>query len=338
VRVLLHGACVGTMVNMRGRGTPSVASESCIDKSRERVRVETSPLEDDLTRPAESAVGTWLTGRCPPPVEGDTRVCIEGGATVLGSRENSDYTPGSSGQLDSAPPRVFGLSPFYVDVDELTVGAFQEMISAGYTGPLPLANDGPIGEFTPTNPSRVCTWSLGAKGRADYPLTCVSWRASRAMCKYRGGDLLTEAQYEHVATIAGWGRKVRYPWGQESPTCDRAVWGRVPLGPMPAKCPLGDGPRRVAESANDLSPLGVRGLYGSVGEWVLDQAAPYDSPEWAAASVVDPRIEGNDTTRRSFRGLSWKAESFRPISRYPVKQEDGYGPLGVRCAYPTVLR
>lgn len=334
VRVLLHGGCVGTMVNMGDGGTPSEASESCIDTPKERVRVEVSPLEADLTRPESTAAGTWLTGRCPPRKEGESRVCVPGGATVLGSRENSDYTPGGTAQLDSAPPRVFGLTPFYVDVDEMTVGALRAIVAAGYSGALPLANDGPIGEFTAANPSAVCTWSFSARDRDDYPITCASYRASRAICKHLGGDILTEAQYEHVATIAGFGRKVRYPWGQDAPTCDRGVWGRRPLGPSPPSCPLGSGPRRIAESAKDLTPLGIRGLYGSVTEWAVDDAFPYASPEWAAVPIVDPRIDKGGS-RRVLRGMSWQSDGNRPISRLSPPQDEGYGPLGFRCAYPT---
>jgi hypothetical protein len=36
--------------------------------------------------------------------------------------------------------------------------------------------------------------------------------------------------------------------------------------------------------------------------------------------------------------MSWKAEAFRPIFRYIPTQEDGFGPMGVRCAYPTVVQ
>jgi formylglycine-generating enzyme required for sulfatase activity len=335
VRVLLHGACVGTMVKMSAAGTPVLGdASSCVATEKEREVVEPSATEDDLTTPSTSAAGTWLTGTCPPPSETATRVCVAGGATILGSRENSDYGVGSATQLDSNPPRVFGLSPFFVDRDELSVGELTALVAKGYSGALPVAHDGPLAQPTLANPEVGCTWSFKTNGRDDYPVTCVSFRAARGICQYRGGDILTEAQWEHVATIAGRTTKTRYPWGNDPPTCDRAVWGRIPIVRTTPECNLGDGPRRLGESARDLSPLGIRGLFGSVVEWVLDDAAPFESRSWANASVVDPHAELAGSGR-VYRGSAWMGAGVRATLRFRSSGEDGYVPVGVRCAYPA---
>ena len=332
VRVLLDGACVGTMVHLPDGGVPSANAESCVDAAKTRAPVALAALEDDMSRPTTSAVGTWLTAACPPPSDGDARVCVPGGATILGSREDSDYDPGSVGVLDPAPPRVFGLSPFTLDRDELTVKALRDAVHAGYAGPLPPANDGPLGQPVKGNTIVGCTWSLTAAGRDDYPVTCAGWDVARAICKYRGGDLLTEAQWEHVATIAGRANKNRYPWGQDQPTCAGEVWGRIPLGTPAPACPGGDGPRPLSEGPGDVSPLGVRGVFGSVSEWVLDDADPYASSAWARVEVVDP-VDRHGGLRRVLRGESWMSGGNRPISRYWPTATEGYVPTGVRCAY-----
>lgn len=339
LRVLLHGGCVGTMVKLAAEGgtRPVLGeAESCVDTAKERAPVAVSPLEDDLSAPTASAVGTWLAGNCPVPQEGDKRICIAGGATILGSRENSDYTPSSVNQLDSAPPRVFGLSPFFVDRDELTVGELTELVASGYTGAMPLANDGALAQPTATTKDAGCTWSAKVKGRDDYAVTCASWRAARGICQYRGGDLLTEAQWEHVATIAGYRTKSRYPWGAELPTCDRGVWGRIPLVRAVPECPLGDGPRKITESERDVTPLGVRGLFGGIAEWTLDDAAQYRTRPWADVSVVDPHATSTAAgLKRVLRGGSWMSDPTRPIFRFTPLEQDGYVPVGVRCAYPV---
>lgn len=335
VRVLLDGACAGTMVRMGPDGTPVLGdTESCVATEKTREPVTVAEVDTDLTTPTASAVGTWLTGACPPASDTGERVCVPGGATILGSRENSDFMAGALAQLDSAPPRVFGLSPFFVDRDELTVAGLSALVEQGYAGALPLSYDGKLAQPTTTDKLAGCTWSLSAKGRDDYPVTCASFRAARAICQFRGGDLLTEAQWEHVATVAGHRQKVRYPWGQELPTCERAIWGRVALGTAKAECRGGAGPRLLSEAEADVSPLGVRDLFGSVSEWVLDDAAPFASDAWADASIVDPRAV-TGAARRLYRGNSWMTGAQRPIFRLSPLDDEGYAPLGIRCAYPA---
>jgi formylglycine-generating enzyme required for sulfatase activity len=334
-RVVLHGACVGTMVRMGAVGSPVVGDvETCVDTEKTRVPVTPVATDDDLTTPSMSVVGTWLTGAC---TSDDERVCIPGGATILGSRENSDFVPGTSPYLDPAPPRVFGLTPFHVDRDELTVGALKALIESGYDGALPISHEGNLAQPTSSSPNTGCTWSPTASGRDDYPVTCVSFRAAREICQFRGGDLLTEAQWEHVATIAGHPQKVRYPWGQELPTCERAIFGRVPITLATPECAGGAGPRAPSEAAADVSPLGVRNLFGSVLEWVLDDAAPFDSSTWANVDVVNPKSVRSGA-RRILRGNSWMSEPLRPFSRFSPSDDQGYPPVGVRCAYPLEER
>lgn len=326
VQVLLHGACVGTR--------PVGTTESCVATERTLEPVVDTPLEDNLSRPTETRVGTWLVRPCPAPNDADPRVCVSGGATILGSRENTDFVTTNLLALDSNPPHVFGLSPFFIDRDEMTVGELLAVVDTGYTGPLPLAYDGELAQPTTTNKVAGCTFSFNAKDRDALPVTCVGYRAARAICQYRGGDLPTEAQWEHVATIAGHRTKVRYPWGNEAPTCDRAVFARIPVLSDEPECPGGAGPRALTEGEGDISPLGIKRLYGSLGEWVLDDAEPYSSAGWEEASIVDPHVT-NDTGRRVRRGSCWMCDRLRPTFRNSPEDDEGYPPIGLRCAFPV---
>jgi formylglycine-generating enzyme required for sulfatase activity len=339
LRVLLHGACVGTSAVLGEGERPTVGGvESCVATERTREPVVDSPLEDDLSTPAETQVGTWLVKPCPAPNDADPRVCVEGGATILGSRENTDFTYTNLLALDSNPPHVFGLSPFFIDRDELTVGELIAIVDSGYSGPLPLTWDGELAQPTATNKLSACTFSFNTKGREAYPVTCVGYRAARGICQYRGGDLPTEAQWEHVATIAGHRTKVRYPWGNDPPTCERAVFARVPIVNATPECPGGAGPRPLSEGESDVSPLGIKRLYGSLGEWTLDDAEPFASAAWdELASVVDPHVT-NTSGRRVYRGSCWMCDRLRPTFRNSPADDEGYPPLGLRCAYPVASR
>jgi formylglycine-generating enzyme required for sulfatase activity len=333
VQVLLHGACAGTMARLGPDGTPILGdAASCVATEKTRDVVAPSAADDDLTTPTRTAAGTWLAGTCPAPDPASETVCVPGGATVLGSRENSDYLRDSKTYFDSAPPRVYGLSPFFVDRDELTVGALKAVLARGYAGALPQAYEGVLAQPTATARFSGCTWSLSAAGRDDYPVTCASFRAARAICQFRGGDLPTEAQWEHLATVAGHPYKVRYPWGQELPTCERSVWGRVPIETSAPECPGGAGPRLRSEAQGDVSPLGIRDLFGGVSEWVLDDAAAFDSSTWIGVSIVDPRAE-KPGARRILRGSSWMSGPYRPFLRFSPLDDEGYAPVGIRCVY-----
>jgi formylglycine-generating enzyme required for sulfatase activity len=325
---------VGTSAVLGDGERPQIGvSESCIATERTTEPVAVSSLEDDLSHPTSSAVGTWLVGECPPPNDDDPRVCIPGGATILGSRENTDYIP-SNYALDCAPPRVFGLSPFLIDRDELSVKELLALVDGGYAGALPQINDGDLKQPTPGALFGGCTLSFNTKGRDDYPVTCVGYRAAREICQYKGGDLPTEAQWEHVATVVGHPSKARYPWGNDLPTCNRAVYGRIPLDTNEPECALGDGPRPFSEGTGDVSPIGIRRLFGSVSEWVLDDAAAYTSAEWNDASVVDPHVT-NNRGRKVNRGSNWMNGPLRPAFRQAPPGDEGLQPLGVRCAYPV---
>ncbi|MBS2012769.1 MAG: SUMF1/EgtB/PvdO family nonheme iron enzyme [Deltaproteobacteria bacterium] len=331
VRALLTGACVGSS-SLGAEGAPRPGAASCVATTGEVSEVAVAALEDDMSRPTTTAAGTWLAKPCPPDDGTSKRVCIPGGATILGSRENSDYTPTATNQLDPSPPRVFGLSPFEIDRDEVTVGEVVTIADSGYSGALPIVNDAPLAAPV-ANSQTGCTFSFNLKDRADYPVTCVSRRAARAICQFRGGDLPTEAQWEHVATIAGHRAKTRYPWGPETPTCDRAVYGRVPLERAKAECPGDTTVPKIRTAPADVSALGVHDLYGNVVEWMLDDAAPYTDARWQNAGLVDPKVEG-DGPRGVIRGSSWLADRTRPIFRITLSDIEPRPIIGFRCAYP----
>src|SRR5690606_38684953 len=118
---------------------------------------------------------------------------------------------------------------------------------AGFVPPaMPIVNDAPHG--TLPNES-ACTFSTSPLDREDWPHSCVSWPTARAFCLQAGGDLPTEAQWEHMATRSGESGRSRFAWGDEPPSCDRAIYGRAHLGGAPGVCAdLGLGPAHPASA------------------------------------------------------------------------------------------
>ncbi len=100
--------------------------------------------------------------------------------------------------------------------------------------------------------------------RADVPVAHVSWHEAQAYCRFRGGRLPTEPEWEKAAT---WNpcrdHQGRWPWG------DRVEPQAAQLGPGRL------GPGRVGQHPQGDSPAGIWDLAGGVWEWTAALFAPY---------------------------------------------------------------
>lgn len=332
VSIVLRGACVGTSAVFGADPARLVLGEaqSCIDA--EKTLAPVALLAPDRGEPLVTASlqGTWLSSpACPPREDTQERVCVPGGATVLGTTDLL-----SSVEIPTRPVRIFGLQRFFLDRDEITVGQFRQALDDGLTpAALPLANGGALGPKAPA----TCTWSKMPLDREAYPLNCVSWQTARAYCQRRGGDLPTEAQWEHAATVAGHRTKVDYPWGNAEPDCDRAAFGRVAAGGIKGQCvDKGPLPPPAADSGQDLSPLGIRALGAGLSEWVLDTPAPYTDACWAEGPLIDPRCgdPAAPSLKQSIRGANYVLPEMVHSTIRFLDDAKGSAPLGFRCAYP----
>ncbi len=104
-------------------------------------------------------------------------------------------------------------------------------------------------------------WPGGAvpRGREQHPVTYVSFADALAFCRWVGGRLPSEAEWERAAR----GGDVRtWPWGDELPTAGRARFGATDTSPV-GLCPGG------------ASPFGVLDLAGNAWEWTASTLRPY---------------------------------------------------------------
>jgi formylglycine-generating enzyme required for sulfatase activity len=338
VRVVLDAACVGTMSRLGPRGVPEDGAETCIDQPKARVAVQRSALDPDMSLGGASAAGTYALDPCASGESTDERVCVEGGGTILGTNGLSDYTPGAGAALAPSPARFFAVGKFLIDKDEVTVGRYRKAVGLSWKGPLPAPNEGPLAPSS-NDPNGNCTWSDVKLDRESYALNCIDWEAARIFCQAEGGDLPTELQWEHAATVAGRRAKTRYPWGDELPTCDRAVFGRTAATPPPVSCVTkGIGTVPYSQNAGDVSFIGVVAQGGGLFEWVLDDAQPYTAPCWIAADAKDARCFTPAATSRIVRGGSWASPPARGTFRFVATTLDAGAGLGFRCVYPVAAR
>jgi formylglycine-generating enzyme required for sulfatase activity len=241
-----------------------------------------------VTRGLGVAVGLALALGASPRAAGGARagradrVLVPAGPSKQGS---------TKGEEDERPERTVVVKAFAIDRTEVTRARYAACVAA-----------------------HRCQGSPAPTAEADadpaLPVTGVSWSDARAYCKFAGGRLPTEIEWEKAARGAD-GRE--YPWGDEL-DCAHANWGNFDgEGPCAGKNP--GRPVRVGSYPSGASVYGVLDLGGNVWEWVADR---YD----------------DDPGRRVVRGGSCCSYFVGPraANRNAWAPEHRDADLGFRCA------
>lgn len=201
------------------------------------------------------------------------------------------------------------LSAFAIDRTEVSVGAYERCVAAGACSAPAYAADRRF-----TNPS--------------FPVTHVRWSDANGYCRFAGGRLPTEAEWEYAARGVE-GRT--FPWGHH--------WAsrRANHGSFSTEDTDGSdghvGLAPVESFADGATPTGILNLAGNASEWVFDVVElRQENPGYGRAPVTNPR--GAESGEHVFRGGSFRSPSFalRAAMRTPINfpfRDD----LGFRCAY-----
>jgi serine/threonine-protein kinase len=211
------------------------------------------------------------------------RVVVPAGPSKQGS---------TKGDEDERPERTVIVKAFAIDRTEVTRARYAACVAARRCKPLPAPAAGDV------------------QADAELPVTGVSWADAQAYCRFAGGRLPTEAEWEKAARGTD-GRE--YPWG-DALDCARANWGNFEgEGPCAGKNP--GRPVRVGSYPTGASAYGALDLGGNVWEWVADK---YD----------------DDPARRVVRGGSCCSYFVGPraANRNAWAPEHRDADLGFRCA------
>ena len=157
--------------------------------------------------------------------------------------------------------------------------------------------------------------------RAKEPVTNVTILQADQYCKWIGGRLPTEIEWEWSA---------RGPEDRVFPTGKPAESGKTNILSRGTAPQSTDGVKSVFEMPEDTTPSGIRGMAGNVREWTVSLHLPYDDPRYLTFWPADVEgIRGFIVTR----GGSWKtwADDARSSARYWVERGEHLEDLGFRC-------
>lgn len=268
---------------------------------------------DALTHPAIK--GSAVAPRTGEPADRSTGMTVPmySDQSRLGSQPNEmvsipagEFLMGTDERLpDEGPPHKVDLPSFWIDKYEVTNLQYQHFIEqAGRRAPEHFVQR----HFPP--------------GKADHPVTFVSWFDAEAYCKWAGKRLPTDEEWEKAARGDD-GRT--FPWGDEF----RLQVANTPvrwssLGLEGDTTPVGAFP-------DGASPYGLNDMSGNVWEWTAS---------WYKAYPGNTRESENYGEKyRTLKGGSWWDCSFYKCGiSAPVYNRSFFSPkvknssFGFRCA------
>jgi formylglycine-generating enzyme required for sulfatase activity len=163
-------------------------------------------------------------------------------------------------------------------------------------------------------------------GKTNHPVVFVTWHSGEAFCRWAGGRLPSEAEWEYAARAGG---DSEFPWGNGLPSAELANYSASGVG---ATKQVGSYPP---------NPLGLHDMAGNVWEFLLDA---WESAYSAAELQLDPVAGGTLPAdiravrgRRVIRGGSFGGAVANLRTRWRDSHEvsNAVGFVGFRCVYPA---
>ena len=231
---------------------------------------------------------------------------------------------------DESPAHEVTVPNFYMDKYEVTVEQFAAFLNriGGYEDNCGNNNvDCALTRQRIGETSYLLEQDLGdgtiqyvpVTGFAAYPINHVSWYGAQAYCESVGARLPTEAEWEYAAR----GKDGRiYPWGNEAPDADKAVFQSESFENLKPVDALPDG----------ASPFNIFGMAGSMWEWTADW---YDETYYEDSPQFNPQGPETGLTR-VIRGGAWpnnnRADRIRASNRSSLTPDFISATVGFRCA------
>ncbi len=233
------------------------------------------------------------------------------------------FEQGGSGSPDTQPQRQVTLSAYQIDTSEISIAAFERFVAQGWQddawwSPAGLA-------WRSEHPSDAGA-ELRSSGREpDHPVVAVTWYEAHAYCRWAGGRLPTEAEWERAACGP---QGARFPWGEDEPA--GPAWfaaGKYAAVEGVETQPVG------VQATELISPAGLLHAAGNVWEWTADS---YRADAYQGGAAQDP-VELEGSPWKVLRGGSYmNLPSYCSCKhREPARPDQVRLTAGFRCAYDS---
>jgi formylglycine-generating enzyme required for sulfatase activity len=233
------------------------------------------------------------------PIDGMVQVLVPEGEFIMGSNA-----------WDTVLHAPVWLDSYWIDQTEVTNAMFAQFVSATHyltdaekrgTGYVYQISSGDTVKITGASWRHPHGPGSNIDGLEQHPVVQMSWNDASAYCKWAGGRLPTEAEWEKAARGTD-GRL--YPWGDQAPEGNLANLADKQLDPF---YEVDDGFKftaPVGSYPDGASPSGALDMIGNIMEWVQDW---YDGvyPQSEQTETLHNPQGASSGENRVMRGGSW---------------------------------
>lgn len=267
-------------------------------------------------------VGILLIAACSPQIQtrtnsidGKVMVQVPAGEFKMGISDaqiktlvDTQRASASAFEIEK-PEHNVNVAEFWIDRDLVTNADYKKFLDANPTYPIP---DIDLQEL------KGWSWSAQTRsfppGRETMPVVLVTWNDANAYCKWAGGRLPTEAEWEKAARGTD-GRF--YPWGNDWDKTKTAFGEKGSMDTSP-----------VGAFPGGASPYGANDMVGNVWQWTSSILKNY--PYQATDGREDQTQAGERVTRGGMYAFGPAVS--RANTRNKFTAGDKAISIGFRCA------
>jgi len=244
---------------------------------------------------------------------------IHANETVL--FEAGSFERGSGVAPDESPRHTVHLDSFLLDRSEVSIAEFEEFVQNGWSEDGSWSEEGLA--WRHKHPQGAGKENRAAGRKGNHPVVAVSWYEADAYCRWKGGGLPTESQWERAACP----EEGRFAWG-DSEEVEAAWYSGGKYGHLQSVLTKEVDQAPTAQQSQD-------GLYhstGNVWEWTAD---------WYHARYYQDKTPANPAGPETGHWKTLRGGSFMNLPSYcscthrePARPERVAFTVGFRCAYP----